>query len=107
MINQYTPIDENDCDLFFEYEYNRTIEVNQTSKELTVNFSLPINMNKDTKYIYYINVYKKENISDISNIDSLYANNSLVWVQGNITEKGNETILINFQNQILNYMFML
>ena len=72
--------------MFNEFIYDNQIKVNRALRELSVNFTLPKNIKSDTNYTYYINIYKKSDISNLENVDSLYWNNSKIWIQKVVTK---------------------
>ena len=80
--------------MFNEFIYDNQIKVNRTLRELSVNFTLPKNIKSDTNYTYYINIYKKNDISNIENVDSLYWNNSKIWIQKVVTKLDDNYVTI-------------
>ena len=92
VINQYSPND--DCKMFNEFIYDNQIKVNRTLRELSVNFTLPKNIKSDTNYTYYINIYKNSDISNLENVDSLYCNNSKIWIQKVVTKLDDNYVTI-------------
>ena len=86
---------------FYDFSFDRTLSSSIILRDIMLNFTLPVPPKRFmvNNITYSINIYKANNFRSTNDVDSLYANNTSVWIQNNTLQEYNgENIKIKLPN---------